>query len=73
MTTSKKSRDFNLGVLCTVLFVVTACSDASKEERAQDHVWKEQVKTLERARGAQQTVIDGSKTRDAQIENETSK
>lgn len=64
---TKKSRPV-WGALCAVL-LVAACSEANKE----DHVWKDQVKTLERARGAEQTLLEGSKARDEQIEGETGK
>lgn len=70
MNTHKKTPWFNVGVLCLALSV-GACSDAPKEDRVHDHVWKEQVQTLDRARGAEQKVMEGAKAKDEQIENQT--
>ena len=47
-------------------FLLGACSD----QKSNDHVWKEQVKTLERAKGVEKTLGDRALETDKKIEKE---
>ncbi len=62
--------------LLTVLLLIifSGCSDNS-EKRApskiqNDHIWKEQTKTIERAREVESVIMDTAKRRGKQIEQQ---
>ena len=55
-----------LSLFVASVFLLSACSD----RKSNDHVWKEQVKTLEQARGVEKTLGDHALETDKKIEKE---
>ncbi len=55
-----------------LIIALSGCSSPSDEaqestEKKQQHVWQEQVETLDKARAVEQTLIDAQKRRDAEL------
>jgi len=61
-----KKNLLRLGLFVTSTFLLGACSD----QKSNDHVWKEQVKTLERAKGVEKSLGDRALETDKKIEKE---
>jgi len=63
-------RKWIAGICMTV--VLYGCSSPSEDTtdtaaKKQEHVWQEQVETLDKARGVEQTLLDAQKQRDAEM------
>ncbi|HLQ26733.1 MAG TPA: hypothetical protein VK138_12770 [Acidiferrobacterales bacterium] len=62
----KNSLRLRLSLFVTATFLLGACSD----QKSNDHVWKEQVKTLGRAKGVEKTLSDRALETDKNIEKQ---
>ena len=57
----------------TVLIIlgITACTDEGKSQEQQDHVWKEQTETLDKAKAVEGILNDTARAQEQQIQDET--
>ncbi len=69
MTKPIRKNAGRLSVVGLSVFLLGACSEQKSQEQ-NDHVWKQQVQTLERAQGVEKTLSDSALERDKKIEGE---
>jgi outer membrane biogenesis lipoprotein LolB len=64
-----------LPLLSLALALATACSDqgnqASGTDAQADHAWKQQTQTLDKARGVEQTIMEGAEKQRRTLEEQS--
>jgi hypothetical protein len=69
-------RHWKIPATVLALLIATACSDNSDSHQADskaanDHIWKEQTKALDKAKGVETMVMDAAQKRLKQSEQQT--